>query len=102
MKSPANAYERSGATFMRKIKGPSLRDMIIPLGMGGGAAVGFLVAVLMTGGSNSEARIPDDPGDAAAMFGVFFAFGGAVIGTLIGVIAAVTLSIKRRRELRVR
>jgi len=84
------------------MKAPSLRDMIIPLGMGGGAAVGFLVAVLMTGGSKSEARSPDDPGDASAMLGLFFTFGGAAIGTLIGVIAALALYIKRRREARMK
>ena len=84
---------------MRKIKGPSLRDMVIPLGMGGGAVVGFLVAILMTGGSKSEARRPDDPGDSAAMLGVFFMFNGAAIGTLIGVITAIALYLKRRRGL---
>ena len=85
---------------MRKIKGPSLRDMVIPLGMGGGAVTGLLVAILTVGTSKPEARSPDDPGDAAAMLGMFFMLAGAAIGTLVGVIASIILYLKRRRDVR--
>ena len=84
---------------MRKLKGPSWRDMVIPLGMGGGAVVGLLVAIFMAGTGESEARRPDDPGDALAMLGVFFMFAGAAAGTVIGVVVAVVLYLKRRREM---
>ena len=85
---------------MRKLKGPSWGDMVIPLGIGGGAVVGFLVAVFMTRTSRSEVRSPDDPGDAAAMLGVFITFAGAAVGTLVGVMAAVALYLQRRREMK--
>ena len=74
--------------------------MVIPLGMGGGAAVGLLVAIFMTGTVESEVRISDNPGDARAMLGVFFMFAGAVAGTVVGVIVAIALQLKRRREVK--
>lgn len=74
--------------------------MVIPLGMGGGAVVGLLVAILMAGAGGSEVRRPDDPGDALAMLGVFFMLAGAGAGTVVGVIVAVGLYLKRRREVK--
>lgn len=74
--------------------------MVIPLAMGGGAVVGLLVAIFMAGAGESEVRRPDDPGDALAMLGVFFMFAGAATGTVIGVIVAVVLYLKRRREMK--
>ncbi len=85
---------------MRKMKGPSWRDMIIPLGMGGGAIVGLLVAILMTRIDEPQVRSPDDPGDALAMLGVFFMLAGAAAGTVIGVIVAIMLYLKRRQEMK--
>ena len=87
---------------MRKMKGPSLRDMVIPLGIGGGAVAGLLIAIIMMGTGKSEVRSPDDPGDAAAMLGVFFMFAGAAIGTFIGVIVAIVWYLKRRREMKLK
>jgi NhaP-type Na+/H+ or K+/H+ antiporter len=74
--------------------------MIIPLGMGGGAVVGLLVAMFMAGTGEPEVRRPDDPGDALAMLGVFFMFAGAAAGTVLGVVVAVVLYLKRRREMK--
>jgi hypothetical protein len=99
---PAALIRALGATFMRKIKGPTWRDMVIPLGMGGGAVAGLLVVIFMTGTGESEVRSPDDPGDALAMLGVFFMFAGAAIGTFIGVIAAIVLYLKRRRDMKLK
>jgi Trk-type K+ transport system membrane component len=74
--------------------------MIIPLGLGGGAVVGFVVAIFMTGAVESGVRRLDDPGDAPAMLGVFFMFAGAAAGSVIGVIAAVVLYLKGKREMK--
>jgi uncharacterized protein involved in exopolysaccharide biosynthesis len=79
------------------MRGPSLRDLIIPIGMGGGAFVGILIAVLETRTNESFVRQSGDPGDAAAMMGVIYMFAGAALGMLFGVIAAVILYLKRRR-----
>ena len=76
--------------------------MVIPLGMGGGAVIGLLVAIFMAGTGKSEVESPDDPGDALAMLSVFFMFEGAAIGTLIGVIVALVLYLKRRREMKLK
>ena len=74
--------------------------MIIPLGMAGGAVVGLLVAIFITGTGASEVRRPDDPGDALAMLGVFFMLAGAAGGTVIGVIVALALYLKRKQEMK--
>jgi len=74
--------------------------MVIPLGMGGGAVVGLLVAIFMAGIGEPEVRRLDGPGDALAMLGVFFMFAGAVTGTVIGVIVAIMLYLKRKREMK--
>ncbi len=85
---------------MRKMKGPSWKDMVIPLGIAGGAVGGLLVAMFMAGAGESGVRRPDDPGDALAMLGVFFMFAGAAAGTVVGVIVAVVLYLKRKREMK--
>ena len=74
--------------------------MVIPLGMGGGAVVGVLVSIAMIGIGESGARRPGDPGDAHAMLGVFFMLPGTVAGTVIGLIVAAVLYLKRKRELK--
>lgn len=74
--------------------------MIIPLGMVGGAVVGLLVARVMTGTGEPEIRRPGDPGDAHAMLGVFIMFAGAAAGTIVGVIVAVALYIKRKLRMK--
>ena len=66
-------------------------------GDGRGAVAGLLVATLMAGIDGGEVRRPDDPGDALAMLGVFFMLAGAAAGTVIGVIVAAMLYLKRRR-----
>jgi hypothetical protein len=78
------------------MKGPTWRDLIIPLGMGGGAVIGLLVAIISLRGSASNVRSPDDPGDALAMLGMFFMFAGAIIGTFIGIVVAIALYLKKR------
>jgi hypothetical protein len=71
--------------------------MVIPLGMAGGAIIGVLVIVLQSGVGDSEARAPGDPGDALAMLAVFSMLAGAAYGTVVGVIVAAVLSLKRKR-----
>jgi hypothetical protein len=78
------------------VKGPTWRDLVIPLGMGGGAAIGFLVALIIIRASEPNVRSPDDPGDAAAMFGMAFMFIGAVVGTSIGIVVAIVLYLMKR------
>ena len=85
-----------------RMKGPTWRDLIIPMGMVGGAIIGFLVAVISLKGSTPNLRSPGDPGDAAAMLGVFFTFGGAIIGTFIGIVVAIALYLKKRRQAKLR
>jgi hypothetical protein len=78
------------------MKGPTWRDLIIPLGMGGGAGIGLLVAVILLRTGESNVRSPGDPGDAAAMFGMFLVFAGTIIGTIIGIVVAVALYLKKK------
>jgi hypothetical protein len=84
--------------FMRKMKKPSWRDMIIPLGMLGGGIAGLLVVAPTPGTAEPEVRSPGDPGDALAMLGVFFMLAGAAVGTVVGVIVTLALYLIRRRE----
>jgi hypothetical protein len=100
---PAAIEYASGTTSMRKMKRPSLRDMVIPLGMFGGACAGLLVATFMNVvGEPAGVRRPGDPGDAPAMLGVFFMLAGATAGTVLGVIVAIASYLKRRREMKYR
>ena len=80
------------------MKGPTWRDLIIPLGMIGGAIIGFLVALILFRGSSSNLRSPDETGDAPAMLAMFFTFGGAIIGTFIGIVIAIALYLKKRSQ----
>ena len=96
MKAVRSARVNSGVRcliLMRigRLKGPTWHDLIIPLGMGAGALTGLLVAVMLLRTGESSARSPNNPGDAPAMFGVFLMFGGAIIGTVIGIVVAVAL-----------
>lgn len=70
--------------------------------MGGGAAIGFLVALILLRPSQSSVRSLSDPGDAPAMLGMFFMFTGAIIGTCIGIVAAIALYLKRRWQAKLR
>ncbi len=85
-----------------RMKGPTWRDLIIPLGMIAGTIIGFLVAVILLKGSSSNLRSSDNPNDAPAMLGVFFTFSGTIIGTVIGIVVAVALYLKKRWQIRIR
>jgi hypothetical protein len=71
--------------------------MIIPLGLGGGAVVGFVASIFIVG-TGGRIRGPGDPGDAPAMLSMFIMFEGAAAGAVLGVITAIALYFKRRRE----
>ncbi len=85
-----------------RLKGPTWRDLIIPIGMGGGTVIGLLVAVILLRGGAPNLRSPDDPGDAPAMLGMFFMFAGAIIGTFIGIVVAIALYLKKRWQVKLR
>lgn len=87
---------------MRKVKGPTPRDMVIPLGLGAGAVVGLLAGILKRDDSWPEVRRPDDPGDAGALLGVFYMLEGAAIGIIIGVVVAVVWYFIRNRGVKLK
>ena len=97
-------YPRPVLILMRigRLKGPTWRDLIIPLGMGGGALIGILVALIEMRTGESNVRNAGGHGDAAAMLGVFFMFIGGAIGTLIGIVVATALYLKKRRQAKLR
>ena len=85
-----------------RLKGPTWRDLVLPLGMGGGAATGFFFALILLRTSESGVRSSNDPGDAPAMLGIFFMFAGAIIGTFIWMVVAIALYLKKRRQAKLR
>jgi hypothetical protein len=85
--------------LMRRVKGPTLISLVVPLGMLGGALLGVLLGyALSIGGTQAASRPPGDPNDGPAMLGVLLMFAGAVAGTLAGVVIAVLLHLKKRGQ----
>jgi hypothetical protein len=83
-----------------RVKGPTLLSLVIPIGMIGGALLGLLLGfyTLPAGEPSAASRPPGDPNDGPAMLGVFLMFAGAAAGTLIGIVAALVLYLKKRRQ----
>ena len=84
---------------IKRERSPARFFVLVPLGMVGGGLLSMLVGyVLGGGGAPAGARPPGDPNDGPAMLGVFLMFAGAAVGALVGVLAAVPLYLKRRRQ----
>jgi hypothetical protein len=84
---------------MGREKSPALFFLLIPLGMLGGALLSLLLGyALSVGGAPAAPRQPGDPNDGPAMLGVFLMFAGAAAGTLVGIVLAVLLYLKKRQQ----
>jgi hypothetical protein len=80
----------------RIMRPPTLKELIVPLAMIGGAIAGLLYASydLPSYGQTST----NDVREAAGMLAVIYMFLGAIAGAVAGIIAALGLHYKKRWE----